>query len=82
MTSTRDPETMTADERQREVAAILARGLLRHLLANGSAASSPPKIVSEIAQNSLDLPSDGWLSVAQRPAGKRAASRTLSGGAT
>ena len=33
MVSTRDPETMTADERRREVAALLARGLLRRVRA-------------------------------------------------
>ena len=31
MTSTREPDAMTPDERRQEVAAILARGLLRRV---------------------------------------------------
>jgi hypothetical protein len=69
MNSTRDPETMTADERRLEVASILAVGMLRrvrHLKAPHLDArqTSPPG-----AQIGLDLPAETRLSVAQRPAG-------------
>ena len=53
MISTTDPESMTAEERRREVAASLASGLLRRLRAAESAASSPAKTVSN-----RDFPDD------------------------
>ena len=69
MITTRDPETMTADERRQEVASILATGLLRRVrtpktVASDAAPDSPPK-----SQIGLDLPSETRLSVAQQPVG-------------
>ncbi len=69
MISTTDPESMTAEERRREVAAILANGLLRRLRAAESAACTPAKEVSERPGNRLELPAETPLSVAPRPAG-------------
>jgi hypothetical protein len=51
MISQTDPESMTAEERRREVATILANGLLRRLRAADPAASSPTKTVSESPRN-------------------------------
>ncbi len=69
MITTRDPETMTADERRQEVASILAAGLLRRLrtpaMAISDAAPEPPPE----SQIGLDLPSKTRLSVAQQPVG-------------
>jgi hypothetical protein len=69
MISTTDPESMTADERRREVATILANGLLRRLRAAESAASSPAKTVLKGSKTGLELPAETRLSVAPRPAG-------------
>ena len=54
MTSTREPDAMTPDERRQEVAAILARGLLRRLRAGGQQCS-------EKAGIELDLPAETRL---------------------
>ena len=67
--STTDPETMTAEERRLEVAAILARGLLRRVGIATTAASPPQKTVSNSPENCLDVPAETRLSVAPRPAG-------------
>lgn len=64
MISTRDPETMTTEERQQEVASILARGLLRRI--------RPSKLVEPEGRNKsaegspagLDLLAKTRLSVA------------------
>lgn len=69
MTTTRDPETMTVDERRKEVASILAAGLLRRVrtsktVASDAAPESPPG-----PQIELDLSSETRLSVAQQPVG-------------
>ena len=69
MISTTDPESMTAEERRREVAAILATGLLRRLRAAESAAPSPAKTVSKESETGLELPAESRLSVAPRPGG-------------
>ena len=69
MISTTDPESMTAEERRREVAAILASGLLRSLRTVELAASSPAKTDSKESRNRLELPAETRLSVAPRPAG-------------
>ena len=69
MISTIDPESMTVEERSREVAAILANGLLRRLRAAESAASSPLETVSERPETGLDVTAETRLSVAPRPGG-------------
>ena len=69
MISTRNPESMTADERRQEVASILARGILRCVRAAKSAESPPPETSSKDHRNCLDVLSETRLSVAQRPAG-------------
>jgi hypothetical protein len=69
MISTRNPESMTADERCQEVAAILAGGLLRYLRAAKPPESPPPETSSEARRKGLDVRPETRLSVAQRPAG-------------
>ncbi|MBI1370232.1 MAG: hypothetical protein GC162_16475 [Planctomycetes bacterium] len=69
MISTRDPETMTEEERRDEVAGILAAGLLRHVRQAQSMPSEASKTSSPTPRIGLDLPSKTRLSVAQRPAG-------------
>ena len=64
MISTRDPESMTTEERQQEIASILARGLLRRV---GPAKSADPESCQKPAEGSpdgLDLPAKTRLSVA------------------
>jgi len=53
MISTRNPESMTADERRQEVAGILAHGLLRYVRAARSAESPPPETSSKTRRNCL-----------------------------
>ena len=69
MISTTDPESMTAEERRLEVAAILANGLLRRVRMVKTPASSPPKTISEESRNGLEVPAETRLSVAPRPGG-------------
>ncbi|HNO77598.1 MAG TPA: hypothetical protein PKN33_06010 [Phycisphaerae bacterium] len=69
MISTTDPESMTAEERQLEVASILARGVLRHIRSIKTTRSNPHKVTSESPKNRLDVPVESRLSVAPRPAG-------------
>lgn len=69
MLTTRDPETMTADERRQEVASILAAGLLRRIRTSRTAPSDAAPESPPGDQIGLDLPSETRLSVAERPAG-------------
>ena len=69
MLSNRDPESMTSDERRREVAGILAQGLVRCVRASRAGDSAPTAASTEDAQDPLDLPAEMRLSVAPRPAG-------------
>ena len=55
MISTTDPGTMTAEERQREVVGILARGLLRRAHMARTAMSPARGIVSEGRRICLDV---------------------------
>jgi hypothetical protein len=64
-----DPESMTAEERQLEVAGILARGVLRHIRSVKTTHSNPHKATSESPKNHLDVSLETRLSVAPRPAG-------------
>jgi hypothetical protein len=67
--ATRDPETMTADERRAEVATILARGLARAIRQARARTAQSAEIPPVLAANGLDLPADLRLSVAPRPGG-------------
>jgi len=67
--STRDPESMTADERRDEVASILARGLVRSVMANRARTSRASVNLADCARTCLELPGDLPLSVAPRPGG-------------
>jgi hypothetical protein len=67
--STRDPESMTSEERQQEVAAIFTRGLLRRIQSTTPADSTASKKDTEVSPDALDLPAKTRLSVAPRPAG-------------
>jgi len=69
MISTSDPSTMTADQRRREVAAILARGLLRQVTLARATGCGDPQEVSHKPPIRLDLPAKTRLSVAPRPNG-------------
>jgi len=67
--TTRNPDTMTADERGDEVAGILARGLARALRAIAAANAGDDENLAEDGETCLELPDDPGLSVAPRPAG-------------
>jgi hypothetical protein len=67
--STREPDSMTADERRLEISSILARGLLRRIQSSKTIESAASQKVSAGPQNGLDLSAKTRLSVAQRPAG-------------
>jgi len=69
MITTRDPETMTADERRLEVASILAAGLLRRVRQPKTAHADAHQTYPPESRIGLDLPSETRLSVAQRPCG-------------
>jgi len=69
MNTTRDPESMTADERRIEVASILASGLLRRVRQAKAANPDAHQTSSPGSRIGLDLPAETRLSVAQRPAG-------------
>lgn len=69
MLSNRDPESMTSDERRREVAGILAQGLVRCVRASRAGDSATIDASAEDSQIPLDLPAETRLSVAPRPAG-------------
>ena len=69
MISTTDPESMTAEERQLEVASILASGLVRRVRMAETDESPPRKTISKESRNRLEVPVETRLSVAPRPAG-------------
>lgn len=69
MISTRDPETMTAEERRMEVAGILAAGLLRCIRTAETPNPDARQKSSLRPKTGLDLPAKTRLSVAQRPTG-------------
>lgn len=65
MVSTRKPESMTTEERDAEIASILARGLTRaHRARRENAANS-----GDSRAEGLELSGDASLSVETRPAG-------------
>ena len=68
--TTRNPDTMTADERGDEVAGILARGLARALQAIAVADLGNGENLAEEGETCLELPDDPGLSVALRPGGE------------
>lgn len=65
----REPETMNEAERRRELASILARGLLRSIRHARSCRVRAIEKVSEAGDSGLDLSANSPLSVAPRPAG-------------
>ena len=68
MDATRQPDTMTEAERRDEVAAILAKGMLRTIRQRRGDMANAREKVSELSPPGLDLSDDSPLSVAQRPA--------------
>ena len=74
--ATRDPAAMTPDERRREVAAILARGVLRLRRsaenAPGSSPSRTPENTSESSREVLDEGAETSLHVFTSPASRQA----------
>ena len=69
MDSTHHPDTMTPDERQQEVANILARGLVRNLRLARSLPADHVEHAETPVANRLDLSAETRLSVAQPTAG-------------
>ena len=69
MDVTREPETMTETERRRELASILARGLLRSVRHARSCRVRAAEKDAEAGDTGLDLSANSPLSVAPRPAG-------------
>lgn len=70
--TTRNPDTMTADERRDEVAGILARGLVRALEAKHTADIGDRENLDNLDEHGetcLELPGDQGLSVAPPSAG-------------
>lgn len=74
--ATRDPAAMTPEERRREVAAILARGVLRLRRsaenASGSRPSRTPKNTSKSGREALDEGARTSLHVFTSPASRQA----------
>lgn len=66
---TRDPESMTEAERRDEVASILARGLVRSIVATRARTSRAGGDLADCGRTCLELPGDLPLSVAPRPGG-------------
>jgi hypothetical protein len=60
---------MSAAERADEVAALLARGLSRVVMARRASVAGTRRIPPDQVETGLDLPPGMRLSVAQRPAG-------------
>jgi len=71
-----DPAAMTPDQRRHEVAAILAKGILRLRRsaqdAPGSRSSRTPEINSKICRNALDEGASRSLHVFTSPASRQA----------
>ncbi len=67
--SARDPESMTEAERRDEVVSILARGLVRSVVANRARTSRVSGELANCGPTCLELPGDLPLSVASRPGG-------------
>ena len=75
--ATRDPAAMTPEQRRREVAAILARGVLRLRECQPLAVVPPPERTIEKSSKSLSIPLDVHagtrLHVVERTACRQAA---------
>lgn len=69
MPTPRDPADMTPDQRRQEVAAILAKGLLRYLRASRSLPSEPSSESSPHLKTCLAFPAETRPCVDDRPAG-------------
>lgn len=67
--ATRNPDSMTADERCAEVAATLARGLLRAVREARARATQSAPFLPRGGAPRLDSPAELRLSVAPRPRG-------------
>lgn len=67
--SIRDPESMTEAERRDEVASILARGLVRAVVASRARTSREAENSLDCRPTCLELSADARLSVAPRPGG-------------
>jgi len=66
---TRNPESMTADERRDEVASILARGMVRAVRLARARTSPVGEDPEKDGGTCLELSEEPRLSVAPRPAG-------------
>lgn len=69
MTSTRDPKAMSADERRREIAGLLAQALLRyHVITKLGLPSSNAELPNS-SHNCLELSGENRLHVSQGAGG-------------
>ena len=66
---TQNPETMTPEERDAEVASIFARGLARTIHAERSRSTRDSSDLAESDADRLELPQHADLSVSARPRG-------------
>lgn len=69
MPTGRKPDYMTTDERRREIASILAVGVLRAVRQSRRCGPSDSNDSAETGTSRLDLCANSPLSVAPRPAG-------------
>ncbi len=69
MPTGRNPDYMTTDERRREIASILAAGVLRTVRESRRSSSAIADAPTDSAASRLDLCANSPLSVAPRPAG-------------
>lgn len=69
MPTGRNPDHMTADERYREIAGILAAGVLRAVRQSRRRGDTHSDDLPDSRDSRLELGADSPLSVAPRPAG-------------
>ena len=69
MPTGRNPDHMTAEERRREIAGILAAGLLRAVRQSRRSVAADLVDSSDSRDSRLELGTNSPLSVAPRPAG-------------
>ena len=69
MPTGRNPDQMTVEERRREIAGILAAGVLRDIRQSRRRGAADSDDLPDSRDSRLELGADSPLSVAPRPAG-------------
>lgn len=69
MTSTRDPKAMSADERRREIAGLLAQALVRYHVVTKLGLPATPAEIRHHSQNCLEQSGENRLHVSQGAGG-------------